>query len=95
MLLRITRAMQHIAHIVLVFSVWDHGTMPLDTLARAYLEARTAAGWTQAELAARAGVARATVARIERGEGGLTVATLQRVAAELGQRLEVRLVEGE
>ena len=28
--------------------------MPLSTLALAYLEARTAAGWTQAELAARA-----------------------------------------
>ncbi len=87
--------MQHIVHIVLVFSVWDHGTMPLDALARAYLEARTALGWTQAELAARAGVSRATVARIERGEWSLTLATLQRVAAVLGQQLEVGLVEGE
>lgn len=69
--------------------------MPLDTLALAYIEARTALGWTQAELAARAGVARATVARIERGEAGVTLATLQRVAAALGQRLEVRLVESE
>lgn len=69
--------------------------MPLSTLALAFLEARTAVGWTQAELAARAGVARATVARIERGEATLTLATLQRVAAALGQRLEVRLVEGE
>ncbi len=69
--------------------------MPLDTLARAFLEARSAAGWTQAELAARAGVARATVARIERGEGGLSIGTLQRVAAVLGRQLEVGLVEGE
>lgn len=69
--------------------------MPLDTLALAYLEGRTAAGWTQAELAARAGVSRATVARIERGEATVTLATLQRVAAALGQRVEVRLVERE
>ena len=49
--------------------------------------------WTQAELAARARVSRSAVGRIERGQADrVALHTLQRVAAELGGRVDVRLL---
>lgn len=51
-------------------------------------EARAALGWTQEELAERAGVSRPTVARIERGDD-VNTATLTRVAAALGLSVEI------
>ena len=49
--------------------------------------------WTQAELAARAGVSRSAAGRIERGQADrVALHTLQRVAAELGGRVDVRLL---
>jgi transcriptional regulator with XRE-family HTH domain len=50
-------------------------------------------GWTQGELAAKAGVSQASVSRAERGEAWrLTVRTLQRVAEALGARMALRLL---
>lgn len=49
--------------------------------------------WTQAELAGRTGVSRSVIGRIERGQADrVAVHTLQRVAAELGARVDVRLL---
>lgn len=51
--------------------------------------ARLAAGWSQRELAARAGTTQAMVARYESGAASPTVATLRRLLAACGQRLTV------
>ncbi|SJN22976.1 hypothetical protein FM104_03820 [Microbacterium esteraromaticum] len=51
-------------------------------------EARNQRGWTQEELAERAGVSRPTIARVERGDD-VSTANLAKVAAALG--LEIRL----
>lgn len=49
--------------------------------------------WTQAELASRAGLSASAVGRLERGRSDrVTVRTLDGVAAELGGRVEVRLL---
>lgn len=50
--------------------------------------ARNQRGWTQEELAERAGVSRPTIARVERGDD-VSTANLAKVAAALG--LEIRL----
>lgn len=51
-------------------------------------EARKALGWSQSELAERAGVSRPTVARIEAGQQ-VRVSTLNAVAEALGMRVEI------
>ncbi|MHB8893018.1 MAG: helix-turn-helix domain-containing protein [Candidatus Limnocylindrales bacterium] len=49
-------------------------------------------GWTQAELADRAGISQAAVSRAERGDSRmLTVRTLERIAEALGARASLRL----
>jgi len=52
-------------------------------------------GWTQEELGQRAGMSRGAVARIEQGHAdGVTVRSLERLAAALGARVIVRLSWG-
>ncbi len=46
-------------------------------------ESRNLKGWTQAELAAKAGMAQANLSNIEKGKRDLTVSTLLRVAEAL------------
>jgi transcriptional regulator with XRE-family HTH domain/predicted RNase H-like HicB family nuclease len=53
--------------------------------------ARLRAGISQAELARRAGLSQPVVARLENPDHNATVATLERVAAALGTRLDVGL----
>jgi len=49
--------------------------------------------WSQAQLALRVGVSRSVIYRTERGRADrVAVYTLQRVAAELGARVDVRLL---
>lgn len=51
---------------------------------------RTAAGLTQADLAGRVGTARSVISRLEDADyDGHSLAMLRRVAAALGQRLEI------
>jgi len=59
------------------------------------LSARAAAGLTQAEVAARIGTTQSAVARLESSVRGHSpsIATLQRYAAALGYKLQVRLVK--
>ena len=61
------------------------------------LKARAAAGLTQAEIAARIGTTQSAVARLESavGKHSPSIATLQRYAAALGYKLQVRLVKGQ
>ena len=58
------------------------------------LNARAAAGLTQAEVAARVGTTQSAIARLESGGSGHSpsIATLQRYAKALGCRVEVRFV---
>jgi predicted transcriptional regulator len=55
-------------------------------------EARRTAGLTQVQLAERAGVAQSVIARLERGGGNPTLATLERVLHAAGHRLELHAV---
>lgn len=61
---------------------------PLVEIASKIHETRVSLDWTQNELAERAGVSRPTVARIERGQA-VSTATLEKVAAALGLRVEL------
>jgi DNA-binding XRE family transcriptional regulator len=55
--------------------------------------ARTAAGLTQAKLAKLIGVTRSVIAQLEEADySGNSLAMLQRIAAALNQRLELRFV---
>lgn len=60
------------------------------------LRARTAAGLTQSEVAARTGTTQSAIARLESGAAkhSPSIATLQRYASALGCRVEVRFVKG-
>jgi DNA-binding XRE family transcriptional regulator len=58
-------------------------------LARALIEARTAAGLTQGELAQRMGTTQSVIARLESGRVQPTTATLQRLARATGTRLRI------
>jgi transcriptional regulator with XRE-family HTH domain len=59
------------------------------------LKARTDAGLSQTEVAARIGSTQSAVARLESASGGHSpfIATLQRYASALGYTLQVRLVK--
>ncbi len=57
-------------------------------IARQVIRGRKAAGWTQAELAARAGVRQETISRIETGKhspGLRTMAKIDRALRQAGQ----------
>jgi transcriptional regulator with XRE-family HTH domain len=60
------------------------------TIARAVFELRTALGWSQAELARRAGVSQSLVSAVETGRfGSLTFQTAVRLLEAMGARLTV------
>ena len=62
-------------------------------LARMIYEARTAAGLTQQALATRVGTKPSVIARLEEADTDSTsLALLHRIAAALGQTLDIRLV---
>lgn len=66
------------------------------TLLDEFLKARSQAGVTQAELAARIGTTQSAIARLESGKGrhSPSLSTLKKYADALGCRLELRLVSG-
>lgn len=63
-----------------------HGSML--SIARRIHEVRLAAGWSQNDLADRAGVSRPSIARIERGDD-VSTATLGKIADTLGLALQI------
>lgn len=73
----------------------------MDAFARFYergaevARARHAHGWSQSELAAKAGIDQADLSRIERGQGNPTDRTWNRLADALGMRWESHLVNRE
>jgi XRE family transcriptional regulator, regulator of sulfur utilization len=54
-----------------------------------YRDARVGQSLTQRQLAELSGIPQADISRIERGAGNPTEATLERIAAALGRRLEL------
>ena len=63
---------------------------PEFSVARALIEARTRAGFTQAELAARMKTTQSAVARLESGRVPPSTRTLEKVAKATGTRLRIR-----
>jgi transcriptional regulator with XRE-family HTH domain len=61
---------------------------PMAEVASKIHETRVSFGWTQNELAERAGVSRPTVARIERGDD-ISTATLEKIVLALELRIEL------
>ena len=59
------------------------------TVARALIEARTRAGFSQAELAARMETTKSAVARMESGRTRPSMRTLEKVARATGTRLRI------
>ena len=57
--------------------------------------ARLAAGFSQAELATRAGMPQSSLARIESGRVSPRLSTVVRLLAECGMRLEAQPIAGE
>jgi len=70
---------------------WDEQAVEREVMAR-IVEARMAEGMTQAELAAACGMRPQSLCRLENGNGNPSVATLARIAAGLGRRLEISFV---
>ncbi|MDE0697819.1 MAG: helix-turn-helix transcriptional regulator [Boseongicola sp.] len=66
------------------------GLGPEFELAQALVEARTQAGMTQAELAARMKTTQSAVARLESGRVPPSTRTLERVARATGTRLRIQ-----
>lgn len=62
------------------------------TLGETLKRARIARGWKQRDLAERTNISVAMISRVETGERRLSWELLDRVATELGLRVEVRLV---
>ncbi|MGQ0803136.1 MAG: helix-turn-helix transcriptional regulator [Actinomycetota bacterium] len=54
--------------------------------------ARRRAGYTQAELAARAGISQSAISAYERGERDPAISSLRRILAAAGARLELHAV---
>ena len=63
-------------------------------VARALIEARTHAGFTQAELAARMKTTQSAVARMESGRVPPSTRTLEKVARATGTRLRICFEQG-
>lgn len=66
---------------------------PEHALQRQIVTARTRAGLTQAELAARMGTQQTAIARLEAGRTMPSITTLKRLAEATGSRLVLRLDE--
>ena len=63
----------------------------ISELARELIAARTQAGLTQGEVAARMGTTQSVVARIESGRGTPSMRTVQRFTSAVGARAVVRM----
>jgi ribosome-binding protein aMBF1 (putative translation factor) len=62
---------------------------PYEHLARLVIQRRAAAGWTQAELAARMGTSHSVISRIESGQHPTSITTLERLAEAFDTRLVI------
>ncbi|MFD2080136.1 Helix-turn-helix domain-containing protein [Actinopolymorpha cephalotaxi] len=60
-------------------------------LAESLVDLRRRSGLSQTQVAARMGTSQSAVARLEAGEADVRLSTLERYAAAVGHRLDVRL----
>ncbi len=60
-------------------------------MADTFVEHRSRLGLSQTEVAARMGTSQSAVARLESGDADVRLSTLERYAAALGHRLDIRL----
>ena len=65
------------------------------TIMQAMIDARTAAGLTQQQLAQKTGIAQENICKMERGNANPSVRTLQRLAAGMGMKLKLEFVKAE
>ncbi|SDT07386.1 Helix-turn-helix domain-containing protein [Actinopolymorpha singaporensis] len=63
-------------------------------LAESLVDLRRRSGLSQTQVAARMGTSQSAVARLEAGEVDVRLSTLERYAAAVGHRLDVRLGGG-
>lgn len=68
---------------------------PTDRIARRLLAEREQRGWSQGDLAARAGVSKAMISKIERGEASPTAALLARLSGAFELTLATLLARAE
>lgn len=69
-------------------SIWDASEAEHD-LIRSLIKARNAAGLTQQQLSAKAGIDQAILSKIETGKANPSIGTLQKVAKGLGKKLHI------
>jgi len=74
-----------------VFPGFKEAAVRRRALAGTLTDERVALGLSQTEVAARMGTSQSAVARIESGDADVRLSTLERYAAALGRRLDVRL----
>lgn len=65
---------------------------PEFTIVQAMIDARKQSGMTQQQLSERTGIAQSDISKLENGSGNPSIKTLQRLAAGMGMRLELRFV---
>lgn len=63
-------------------------------VARALIEARSAAGFTQKDVAKKLGISQPAVARIESGKN-VSLKTLQRYASAVGREIKLKISPGD
>lgn len=65
---------------------------PEFSIMQAIITARKMSGLTQKQLAERTGIAQADISKLESGNANPSLRTLERLAAGMGKRVEVRFV---
>ena len=70
---------------------WETTQLEYD-ITEMLIKARTSQHISQKELAIRAGVRQSNLSRIENGQCSPNLATLQKIAKELGKRLQLQFV---
>ena len=70
---------------------WD-ALQPERAIIEAVIDARTAAGLTQKELAEKSGIAQSDISKLENGNANPSLRTLQRLAHGMGMRLRIEFL---
>lgn len=70
---------------------WD-ALQPEYAVVQAIIDARAQSGMTQKQLAEKTGIAQGDISKLENGSANPSVRTLQRLAAGMNMRLELKFV---
>lgn len=91
--MKLSEYRQELAHDP-AYQAAEQDLRPLLDLADAVIALRLARGWSQAELAERAGTKQANISRLESGLANPSIRFLQKVSDALGETLTIRLHPG-